>query len=58
MTNGRRLPYALGMIAYGDRHGTQGTVPPRRGDIGEDAGDKTSPEQGRVSQPVENYEAV
>ncbi len=54
----RRLPYALDRIAYGGRHGTQGTVPARRGDIGEDAGDKRSTAQGRFSQPVQNYEAV
>jgi hypothetical protein len=33
--DGRRLLYALVMIAYGGRHGTHGTVPARRGDIGE-----------------------
>jgi hypothetical protein len=49
---GRRLPYALGKIAYGGRHGTHGTVPARRGDIGEaDAGDKRSPAQGRFLSP-------
>jgi hypothetical protein len=58
MASGRRLPYALDKTAYGGRHGTQGTVPARRGDIGEDAGDKRSPAQGRFSQPVQNYEAV
>ncbi len=36
MATGRRLLYALDMIAYGGRHGTQGTVPARRRDIGED----------------------
>ncbi len=53
MEVGRLLPYA-----YGGRHGTQGTVPARWCDIGEGAGYKRSPAQGRVSQPVHNYEAV
>ena len=54
----RRLPYAWDMIAYGGRHGTQCTVPARRGDIGEDAGDMRSPAQGKFSQPVQSYEAM
>ncbi len=58
MVAGRRLPYALDMIVYGGRHGTQDTVPARRGDIREDAGDRRSPAQVRFSQPVKNYEAV
>jgi len=32
---GQRRPYALVRIAYGGRHGTHGTVPARRGDIGD-----------------------
>jgi hypothetical protein len=52
------LPYAMDIIADGGRHGTQATVPARRGDIGEDGGDKRSPAQGIFSQPVQNYEAV
>jgi hypothetical protein len=51
MAAGRRLPYALERIAYGGRHGTQGTVPARRGDIGEDAGDKRSPAQRNSLSP-------
>jgi hypothetical protein len=39
------------MIAYGGCHGTNGTVPARRGDIGEDGGDRKSPAQGRFSSP-------
>ena len=58
MATGRRLPYALDKIAYGGHHGTQSTVPARRGDIGEDAGDKRSPAQGEFSQPVKNYAAM
>ncbi len=52
------MPYALAKIAYGGRHGTHGTVPARRGDIGEDAGDRRSPAQGKFSLPVQNYVAV
>ncbi len=55
---GRLLHYKLDMIAYGGRHGTQGTVPARQGDIGEDAGERRSPAQGSFSQSVQNYEAV
>ena len=55
---GRLLPYTLDMTAYGGRHGTQGTVPARRGDIEEDAGDTRTPAQGRFSQPVQKYEAM
>ncbi len=50
--------YALGNIAYGGRHCTQGTVPVRRGDIGEDAGEMRSPTQGKFFKPVHNYMAV
>ena len=49
MAIGQRLPYALVRIAYGGRNSTHGIVPARRGDIGEDAGDKRSPAQGRLS---------
>jgi hypothetical protein len=41
----------LNMIAYGGCHGTHGTDPTRRGDIGEDAGDRRSPAQGRSLSP-------
>jgi hypothetical protein len=47
----QRMPYALVKIAYGGRNGTHGTAPARRGDIGEDAGGKRSPSQGRFSGP-------
>ena len=49
MAAGQRLPYALVRIAYGGHHSTQGIVTARRGGIGEDAGDKRSPVQGRLS---------
>jgi hypothetical protein len=55
---GRRLPYALDRIAYDGRHDTQDTVPARRVDIGEDAGDKRSLAQVKLSQPVRNYATV
>ncbi len=41
----------MNKIVYGGRHTTRGTVPARRGDIGEDASDKRSPGQVRFSSP-------
>jgi len=54
---GRQLACALERIAYGGRHGSRGTVTVRRGDIGEDAGDKRSPAQGKFYKPVHDNEA-
>ena len=58
MAVGRQVPYALDRIAYGGRHGTQGTVPERRWDIGEDAGDMRSLAHGRFLSARTRYEAV
>jgi hypothetical protein len=58
MAAGRRLPYAMDMIAYGGCHDTQGTVPARRCDIGEDVGDRRSPAHGRFLSARTRYEAV
>jgi len=55
---GHQISYMVGMIVYGGRHGTQGTVPARRGDIGEDAGDNMSPAQGKFSHLMHNYATV
>jgi hypothetical protein len=48
------LTYALVRIAYGDRLGTQGTDPARRGDIGEDVGDKRSPATRKFRKSAKN----
>ena len=48
---GRRLPYALAKIAHGGRLGTQGTDPARWGDIGEAAGSRRPPAQGKFPEP-------
>ena len=58
LTASRRLPYAMDKIAYGGRHGTQGTVPARRRDIGKDADDGRSLAHGRFLSARTRYEAV
>ena len=45
-------------IAYGGRLGTQGTDPVRRGDIGEDAGDRTSPATRKFPKSAKYVETV
>ncbi len=54
----RQQDELLDMIAYGGHHGTQGTVPVRRWDIGEDAGDRRSLAHGRFLSARTRYEAV
>ncbi len=53
-----RLTYALDKIAYCGRHRTRGTVPARRRDIGENAGDKRSPAQAKFDKPMHDNAAT